>query len=499
MSIFGAAPKPFSGNLVQNLLQSANQSRSLTESLDKAVSYNKYSPACFFQLLKSLITGKGLSESWSHQSMDVKRDLAKACSATFNALHQDKDSNGEITVQVNGHSPLTFKINQDTKPSCVEMLVDEHWKPVGELSKLLDALARGIDECAEIEGNGRSDPTCLLESQDAAQAPNSLESIATDAINTAATKIQTAFRDFKERQAVAINQAKRAGESYAFMNYKATEERGRCYVFDVTKQQKAIYAPKQEPASELCGSSKYVAGMDQRFVALAPRTPRHAFNPADNQKMAILRGMTSVKLNTIVSRYLMIAANGGTDISEMIYRGQTINVNAFRNAAQNLKLIHESNIYLVDIKPDNMTYDGKNACFIDVDSFIAPGASAQDAIYTIDYTTDKLLNKSESGSAYLKTMDEYAFLLTMMESTIKDQSFSDGMTNQSSFQSRDGFIAKGNLTEANNRICHEWIEKNVRPQYRSDVVAMLENPVNYTEAWRHKVALSDMLNFSVSS
>lgn len=76
-------------------------------------------------------------------------------------------------------------------------------------------------------------------------------------------------------------------------------------------------------------------------------------------KVDDLKGINSVKFGLAVNHNLMIARNAGESLLDCIEKKQSILPNHFENAVNDLKKLHKKNIYLRDIKPGNMAYDGK--------------------------------------------------------------------------------------------------------------------------------------------
>lgn len=101
----------------------------------------------------------------------------------------------------------------------------------------------------------------------------------------------------------------------------------------------------------------------------------------------------------------------------------------FETACKELDEMHETEIYMKDIKPENMVFqEGVNgqdgvARHIDLDSVVTPNhGNYKEVIYTDGYSTYELiLQKSdkniETVKKGLKSNDQFAMLLTLMFAT----------------------------------------------------------------------------------
>ncbi|HGK6779493.1 TPA: hypothetical protein ACJ5GP_003651 [Yersinia enterocolitica] len=206
------------------------------------------------------------------------------------------------------------------------------------------------------------------------------------------------------------------------------------------------------------GTSKYVVSKDDNFVALLS-TGKEKFSTKNN--FHDLEGLNSIKTGLVVAPDLMISHNAGICLIDHLNNNAPLPQSVFEIAVNDLKELHKRQGYLRDIKPANMAYDGKQVNFIDVDDRIKAHKITKitkitkisdpvfkiygkEVIYTPKYITQGLVNhiyESNPGNPGKKTLkqkditydlqiaDEYAFLMTMITATTKDNALKSSIEN----------------------------------------------------------------------
>ncbi|ASX25911.1 hypothetical protein [Candidatus Williamhamiltonella defendens] len=339
--------------------------------------------------------------------------------------------------------------------------------------------------------------------------------------NISARKIQEYFRKHVERV------KKDTPNGYGIVSsepYNGTkpEHKGRIYYFQINDQGIlcAMYSPTQAPDVSMEGSSKYVDRIDKNFVRLINLSDRFRKNINENGDLKD----TSVIPGIAVDSHTMIARFGGDNLVDYLKKNNPpLNLSCFEKAAVDLNLLHSRGSFLADIKPQNLTFDGKNVNFIDVDDRIIM-ADEEEAMNLHDRRTigyihselrkyvaldindiEYLVNDDEIWfnliPSLYKIADEYALLVSMMESTMEpNRSNSSAMTDI-----KNRGYSRMNDTEKQPII--DWIENNVKTQHRQNIKEILTNPYQYIRKYIKDgdiditviPKLSEMLDFSKKS
>ncbi|EPZ8124929.1 hypothetical protein ACXV6R_002792 [Yersinia enterocolitica] len=323
---------------------------------------------------------------------------------------------------------------------------------------------------------------------------------------------------------------------------------GRTYY--ISKNFPPVYKPNipyVHPKNEQ-GASKYVVSKDYNFVALAP-TEKEKFSTENN--FHDLKGLNSIKTGLVVAPELMISHNAGSCLIDYLNDNAPLPQSVFKNAVNDLKQLHERKTYLRDIKPANMAYDGKQVNFIDVDDRISVNRRAgifdpvfniygKEVRLTLGYITQGLVNNiyksnpSNPGETILKQIyitdhhkiaDEYAFLVTMIAATTKDNELKSSIENakvdimgvriinginndidQCSdrqeknkltdilIKTREEYNNTGIMNKNNKKYFTPWLKENIQPKYHKSVKLLLTDPARYADT-APKTHLADMLLF----
>ena len=297
------------------------------------------------------------------------------------------------------------------------------------------------------------------------------------------------------------------------------------------------------------GASKYIVSKDNNFVALAT-IGKEKFSPEN--EFYDLEGLNSIKIGLAVTPNLMISHNAGICLVDHLNNNPPLSQRVFENAVNDLKQLHKRHVFLRDIKPGNMAYDGKQVNFIDVDdriklkrgnySTLGPTFNiyGKEVIYTPKYITLGLVNRiytsdpanSEKSilrelgiTCYHQVADEYAFLMTMIASTTKSKDLNfaihnaktdiagDFILNEISdkikncnderklknleeeyIKTKNTYIHPGVMNKSNEKYFTSWLEENIKPDHYKSVKSLLTDPAKY--AYKvPKTHLADMLLF----
>ncbi|HDL6963747.1 TPA: hypothetical protein PXM28_003092 [Yersinia enterocolitica] len=284
----------------------------------------------------------------------------------------------------------------------------------------------------------------------------------------------------------------------------------REYYHSKNKDHSIVYKPNEISPGVEKGSFKTLTRKDNRFVALEPVDITDRFVTENN--FDDIKDIRSIKTGLAVSTKLIIAANAGICVSEYIKSGNTIPDAAFKNAVNDLKILHKRNGYLRDIKPENTTYDEndkKQINFIDVEDRVSKDTGGnhsevkfkiygESCIYTEHYITSNLLSNIYDNDSkllnnkdvvkYLKSADEYAFLLTFIAATTKSEALRNTIISPTWARNPE------KMSEINKVHLTKWIDQHVKSQHRCTVDLLLSAPDMHAEL-RNNAYLSDMLLF----
>ncbi|CNK00282.1 Uncharacterised protein [Yersinia aldovae] len=336
-------------------------------------------------------------------------------------------------------------------------------------------------------------------------------------INTAAKKIQSYFRDHLEKLENMDSEGLRNKKGFIKTTYHGNKVDFHNIQFYHHKEHRSVHMPNKICDGTEKGSFKKLTRKDDLFVALEPTEKDDLFATTNNFKD--IKGTHRVKPGLAVSTTLIIARNAGMCVFDYIQdeKKDPIPISAFENAANDLKILHKINTYLRDIKPENTAYDGKNINFIDVDDRVSDNARGKDPkvkftlhgapkIFTSAYITNNLkdkiynngfrLSNNENIVNYLKSADEYAFLLTIIATTTTSDVLRDNIINSVDTDiSTDSSSSAGMSYSENRDELTTWVNKHVKPEHKSKVDLLLSAPNKHAEL-KDKIYLSDMLLFS---
>lgn len=299
-------------------------------------------------------------------------------------------------------------------------------------------------------------------------------------------------------------------EEFTKMVYNGNRKNINGREYYLSKNYIPVYRPSEKIPYDKneFGSFKHVTHKDRRFVALAANERNEEFDTANNFEH--FNGLNSMKYGLVVRSDLIIARNAGPDLFTYQEKKTNFPLLAFKNAVNDLKTLHGRGVFLRDIKPENLAYDGKQVNFIDLDDRLgvnketSPSISrfdiyGQESSYTPDFITTPLLNSiyknhehsdeliDKDTTHFLQAADEYALLLSMIEVTTYNKYINvDPKSTQP--------VCEKYLKSRNKEQAISWIEENIKPNYINSAKLLLTEPEKYAET-APNLHLADMLLF----
>ena len=208
-------------------------------------------------------------------------------------------------------------------------------------------------------------------------------------------------------------------------------------------------------------------------------------NKYNQLAMNQLRSHPSICPSIYVNDSTMIAHNGGIEVAQLIEQGDKIPLIHFKSLLEDLCSLHSEEIFLHDIKPENLTYKGSHVHHIDVENLVAADYNDGDngIVCTPEYTTAHLTNAILNGDPLAdQNHDNYAILLSMIEATSGDFFPNAPVVNP---QRIFGLMGK-DLIRAQG-----WIQEHIKPEYQATAGALLKCPGTNSDS----TPLIDMINW----
>ncbi|WP_133405725.1 serine/threonine-protein kinase [Parashewanella tropica] len=270
--------------------------------------------------------------------------------------------------------------------------------------------------------------------------------------------------------------------------------------------------PQDESVIPIMGGRKFVDNRDGQTIQLVILKGKRIFTDAEirlnRYVLRLLSPYKSICPCVIIDRNTVLAPDGGKEVfRDVIAKHKKLSVSQFEPFCRQMMEAHHRGIYFGDIKPDNFVIanDGEPVVLIDLDSVttfdllkdahVHPKVYKNqnlDRNYTLGYTTKKLVLSRDLKSlepqdkSRMKKMnkatDEYALLLSMMESTCHRN-----RPIQVPFDKREhidyfhrltyrGILEPGNATRQCAENIRYWVENNIKPEYQSQVRLLLKDP-----------------------
>lgn len=258
------------------------------------------------------------------------------------------------------------------------------------------------------------------------------------------------------------------------------------------------------------GANKYVQSRDKAYVELklinALKVKEcNEFNALSANK---LKTYPSICSSFFVNRNTMIARNGGCNLYDIRNKEENrkiFELNQFKPLLHDLSDMQEKNMFMTDIKLENLVFNdinGGNIKLIDLDSISKEGHCLF-VTYSPENITPELFELSEDAIKPIKArlekdnnvfinederklweqacanLSSYALLVSMIEATTgKDLSFQNKKNTQKSLFP----YAIGNSLERmpeqmiRCKIAKDWINENVEEKEREEIHRFSENP-----------------------
>ena len=275
-------------------------------------------------------------------------------------------------------------------------------------------------------------------------------------------------------------------------------------VIDLHGRIQVFHIPTEPVITEkpVIGSEKILVAQDASFVKLTP-LKGNTFNVHKLDMIAeALQSYSSCCPSFAIDETRIIAKNGGIGLHIHCHQNNNvIDIIAYWYAARDLARMHIKGIFIRDIKAENLAI-GKvpsrngqlrdKVFFIDTDETWLPDFQChqqyEEGKYTPEVCTPEILSGRNAGDVKTKKIaDEYALLVTMMETTSDDKKLkfilefeSDEVrsTKSASTQERTVKPPKTVMTSENNDAVRHWIKENIKKEFRGCVHNFLFCPTS---------------------
>ena len=316
----------------------------------------------------------------------------------------------------------------------------------------------------------------------------------------AATKIQAGVRWTQSRFAGKV------ANNYGFKSFDYQGPRGaRKYLVSPNKAYFTTPNISIDNASLKNGQSgayKKLSGADERSVILSStdtsNTQNNKFTSFEVEAI-LLRNKIPNTVSHKINQNNFVARNAGTlNLVSYLSTEKKCTIVNLKNILQHVKSLHMDGYYHLDIKPENIqvkiTQDNEpRLSLIDYDTLSSTEKLA-DLAGTPKYTTKPLHKKlfpsyyneiklSDVDQNTLQAYDEYALAITLMQV--------EGKSSNSAEVYRSGTHGISLNLQAD-----QYIEENIKPEYRGRFQALITNPISYSQTYlakeQTKVYLADM-------
>ena len=214
------------------------------------------------------------------------------------------------------------------------------------------------------------------------------------------------------------------------------------YFFDKQHKLPPVRIPNT-CVNNLSGSSKVLIAADQDYVKLQSLDSLNSLDAYQKQKKSKEIHSKLAKFPTVmkalpVNDTTTVAVNGGESLQKMMSDERFLPISVFFDSCHDLSRMHKENIFLNDIKPDNLVFKSfvsghhdKNKTFhlsnpqvhfIDVDDAqFGTESSSENALGTPLYLTKELWQgKKQENVNMWRAADNYAKLLSIAATTSSD-------------------------------------------------------------------------------
>jgi len=221
-------------------------------------------------------------------------------------------------------------------------------------------------------------------------------------------------------------------------------------------------------------------------------------SPEVRNKLVDLK-LSHVVIQREVEPGFFIARRMEEDLFDRNEAGKPLPLLGFLSVLKNLKTLHENGLAHRDIKPENLMVLKEQAYLTDLDTMdfahqfvyknFVPGTRRYQNAHLCQhlrkaYATDPAAGARKHGE-YAKIMDNYAMLITLIESERPECT----LTKE---QLEHGVRSSTFLPDAQSRI-QDWTEACIKPEYHEHVYDLLSYPTSYLDRRGNPPHIYDML------
>lgn len=247
--------------------------------------------------------------------------------------------------------------------------------------------------------------------------------------------------------------------------------------------------------SEEEGASKRLATKGEYFVSLEMKKgadvndkKEEKLRNINKESLTLFKGLTAIHPTLFVDKDHAIARNGGVVLIDHVFPPdssdftQVVALKYFENTLKDLKTLHSRGVHLIDIKLENMAFNGKKVVIIDTDDFIQKGNTLES--FTEEYsvreimTAEQMTRRPDKKAIYRTNMDAFAAMLSIMEAT-QGEPFAAEEGN--AFRPFGLRTKKGdNDDESELKRAESWIEQHIKPDHQEAIKQLAKQPEKLT-------------------
>jgi len=247
---------------------------------------------------------------------------------------------------------------------------------------------------------------------------------------------------------------------------------------------RAEVGPAMAPDKKTAGGYKFIEHRQGGMITLAAKYPGANLAADVTVPPDKYAEFANFIPTVVVDRQKAIARDGGPLLRTLTRQGTRLPLSAFETLVSQMGKLHERGMAHGDFKPVNLVlHPQKGVCAIDTDG-MAYMRKNDRVVCTPGYMPDTLISDIMGGvaSAY-KTADEYAMLLSIIESTqplkeARDPDFAQGYQDIFAEYAADRSAVYNAKT---GKMIDRWLERHVKPQYRPYARDLLAHPLEYSE------------------
>jgi len=247
------------------------------------------------------------------------------------------------------------------------------------------------------------------------------------------------------------------------------------------------YGRALERDGKTTGGFKHVAKQMEAggWLLLEANDPSANLADAATVRAEELAGLPYVIATDFVDTNRAIVRNGGAVLSQMRKQGVRLHPDKFRGVVENLADMHGRGITSLDVKAENLAFSAKDNAvrMFDTDGLVRPHR-LHILVHTPGYMPKELMQPIYDGKKMaFFTADEYAMLLTMIESSLttkesNDRDFAQGYQAIFSKVPKERKLARNEKTQ---EMIDRWLARHVKPQYQKHAQQLLSDPLRYSQ------------------